>query len=711
MKSIALFLGYILVVILALLVIFYVDHAYAMDEGQIPSFSLVSGTPGSINATWSSPDVSPTDYRISWAKDSEHYKTWTDLSGNAFPKTTAFSLSGLEADQRYKLRLRARYFNKGDTSPQWSGPWIERKITVLAPEPVPTSTPKPTKSVPVTPEKLIRNVSVDETISITPQYDTVTGKADWLLFDLERTGNVDDVLSVNVLLTGFSGNDWDLSLSKMSQTVTFDSGSSTSTAIFRTQSYGYYDIGISDDAVKSGTITASILPVEGYDTEDTADVYIVVIDGPAWTVKLGEPHYTFVEETGIYHIDVVLKATDSRVTKPVPFNTEPDVIDISPIFISITSEADTATSPDDYVAVSEIINFPISSISRNSDGMNSAFYDYQFSITDDSIDEGVEHFELQINIGIPGLGSHVVMYETPNGSIKNGPVYWPITILDNDTKINKIEVVSSGGIHATNSWIRDTYIRLNHIDFLVTFDKPVSVKVYPYLTFELGDSTVNAYSGWGDGTNQLHYYYAIQEGDVDTDGISWQANQLYLGRGDITVLDDGSLVDLSHSAQSPMPMHKVDGRYSHPIDDPNYGPFVNYEWVFYGTMMFSEWFTESRIEDFFGRITGSGTPLRIVYDGLEYNPFWTQEWTYAGPEPYQHSFQFTWKHPVQEDLIFIDTNKLDFILHSEVWNVPEGEFIELATLSGYRHRRHTGMVVYNRDPVYLTSESWRHTFD
>jgi len=45
---------------------------------------------------------------VTGARDGERLKTWTDLSGNAFPTTISYSVSGLEEGVRYKVKVRAR---------------------------------------------------------------------------------------------------------------------------------------------------------------------------------------------------------------------------------------------------------------------------------------------------------------------------------------------------------------------------------------------------------------------------------------------------------------------------------------------------------------------------------------------------------------------------------------------------------------------------
>ena len=56
------------------------------DDREITDVQLASNAPGELVITWSPPRRTPRDYRVSWAKVGEAYRTWTDLSGNAFPK-------------------------------------------------------------------------------------------------------------------------------------------------------------------------------------------------------------------------------------------------------------------------------------------------------------------------------------------------------------------------------------------------------------------------------------------------------------------------------------------------------------------------------------------------------------------------------------------------------------------------------------------------
>ena len=51
-------------------------------------------------------------------KVGENYRTWSDLNFNAYPTEPAYTIAGLEAGERYKIAVRARFA-------QGSGPWAQ----------------------------------------------------------------------------------------------------------------------------------------------------------------------------------------------------------------------------------------------------------------------------------------------------------------------------------------------------------------------------------------------------------------------------------------------------------------------------------------------------------------------------------------------------------------------------------------------------------
>ena len=110
-------------------------------DGAIRGFSLVSDAEGELTVSWDTADPAPSDYRVSWGPADQEYLGWQAENetqrGNAYPGggETSLTLTGLPSGAEYQVRMRARYFNDGDTSPQWSGSWQEATVTLAgAPE-------------------------------------------------------------------------------------------------------------------------------------------------------------------------------------------------------------------------------------------------------------------------------------------------------------------------------------------------------------------------------------------------------------------------------------------------------------------------------------------------------------------------------------------------------------------------------------------------
>ncbi|MCY4062614.1 MAG: fibronectin type III domain-containing protein [Chloroflexi bacterium] len=85
------------------------DTPVPVDAKAISNVRLSSSESGVLQINWDAPSLAPDDYRVNWAPVDERFPTWTDLSGNAFPTTNSYTVSGLTPGARYKVRIRARY--------------------------------------------------------------------------------------------------------------------------------------------------------------------------------------------------------------------------------------------------------------------------------------------------------------------------------------------------------------------------------------------------------------------------------------------------------------------------------------------------------------------------------------------------------------------------------------------------------------------------
>ena len=110
------------------------DTVYAQEDTKaIGAVQLESNQPGVLEVSWDAPTETPRDYRVNWARVGENFPTWTDLSGNAFPTSSSYTITDLDQGVRYKVQVRARY----DGS---AGDWSERVEAVVASAPTATAT-------------------------------------------------------------------------------------------------------------------------------------------------------------------------------------------------------------------------------------------------------------------------------------------------------------------------------------------------------------------------------------------------------------------------------------------------------------------------------------------------------------------------------------------------------------------------------------------
>ena len=95
------------------------------------------------------------------------------------------------------------------------------------------------------------------------------------------------------------------------------------------------------------------------------------------------------------------------------------------------------------------------------------------------------------------------------------------------------------------------------IKVTVTFSENVTVTGSPRLELDVGGSAKTARYDSTDGSKVV-FGYTVASGDNDTDGIAIGANKFTLNRGSIKDAADNT-ADLSHSALTAQPGHKVDG--------------------------------------------------------------------------------------------------------------------------------------------------------
>ena len=107
--------------------------------GTIETLTATDDDTGQLVLTWGSPaapNATPTDYHVSWAKSTEDYPADTAEAGNDHPTDTTLTLTGLDFDTDYNIRVRARYTDGENADSPWNGPWTETTAQVKLPLPM-----------------------------------------------------------------------------------------------------------------------------------------------------------------------------------------------------------------------------------------------------------------------------------------------------------------------------------------------------------------------------------------------------------------------------------------------------------------------------------------------------------------------------------------------------------------------------------------------
>ena len=106
--------------------------------GTIETLTAADDAAGQLLLTWTAPaapNADPTDYHVNWGKSAEDYPADTAPDGNDHPTDTTLTLTVLDFDTEYKIRVRARYTDGENADSPWNGPWTETTAQVKLPLP------------------------------------------------------------------------------------------------------------------------------------------------------------------------------------------------------------------------------------------------------------------------------------------------------------------------------------------------------------------------------------------------------------------------------------------------------------------------------------------------------------------------------------------------------------------------------------------------
>ena len=166
------------------------------------------------------------------------------------------------------------------------------------------------------------------------------------------------------------------------------------------------------------------------------------------------------------------------------------------------------------------------------------------------------------DVDADGISIDAYLYLYPDGghirdAVYNTPLHYRINAVADDPNFLVSAprlAISSVGIYS-GAGEDNTYGRGDRIRAAVTFAEPVDVTGTPQLMINVGD-TQRAADFSGNDNQVALFDYDVVTGDLDTDGISIDADSLVLNGGTINDSDDDA-VSLTHAAVSADSQHLV----------------------------------------------------------------------------------------------------------------------------------------------------------
>ena len=220
--------------------------------------------------------------------------------------------------------------------------------------------------------------------------------------------------------------------------------------------------------------------------------------------------------------------------------------------VKVFTTNNTAVDGDDFTAVD--VELTVRPGDWTADGgVFAASVPATVETVDDSFLEGDERFYLAVS---GAAGQAPLGLECPAGLRDPGGVAGCATeiVIDDD------EILSVTGVTVSSTPAAGTtYLGGEAIEFTATFTAPVTVTGTPTFAFMLGEAERQADYATGSESLELVFSYIVKAGEIDTDGISWEANALELNGGTIRqTINDTKNAALAHPAQPMLAGHRVD---------------------------------------------------------------------------------------------------------------------------------------------------------
>ena len=265
-------------------------------------------------------------------------------------------------------------------------------------------------------------------ITIAADRPKATGKLDSITYTLTRAGDTTAAQAVTVTLTPPAGNDWNVPRSRLTQTATFTAGSATATlTINLTAGRSGGSWGLANNATTSGTLTASLGAISGYDTSDTAEVMVVVLAAPLWTISMDPASLRVTEGDGEQTLRVLATAASADMPAPSADGLVSFAIGSTR---TGTAQSGAVDSGADFLPLSEVKSMPVSAFRRNGAGVMVGAVNVTLNVFEDTLLEGDETVGLSLGPS-PGA-SAVISYQGADGMVNATRATAEAVITDND---------------------------------------------------------------------------------------------------------------------------------------------------------------------------------------------------------------------------------------------------------------------------------------
>ncbi len=242
-------------------------------------------------------------------------------------------------------------------------------------------------------------------ITLAASRDTIIAGLETLVLTATREAPLDSPVAVTLQVT--QEQNW---LSRTSHRLNFAAqGSIANLNLSRSL--------FSSEVTESGTLTATLDSVSGYDTGDaTATVHVVSQAGPAIKVSFAEESYRFAEDEESPVVTLV-----ARAAAGMPHG--------ATFTFSVSARSGTAASPGDYQAVSETMTVQAEDFTLE-DGTWQARPSLPLTLVDDDVREGDESFEVFLEM-LPGHPSEVQLSDLQGAACRDG-CRTPVAITDDE---------------------------------------------------------------------------------------------------------------------------------------------------------------------------------------------------------------------------------------------------------------------------------------